>query len=109
MPAPLAEGLRSLRRLCRVRVVGIANPVDLYELHGDTAPPQWQDWRAGYETALTHFESGRWVDACRALYPLLTGQDTEYDVSCLELATRALECLKTHPEDFDPTWVLRSK
>ena len=40
------------RRLCKVRVVGIAGAVDLYELYAEGAPVEWLARRDQYESAL---------------------------------------------------------
>ena len=45
-------------RLCRVRVVGIGAPTDLYELHGGHPTPEWLAMRDAYETALSLCERG---------------------------------------------------
>jgi adenylate cyclase len=95
------------RRLCRARVVGIAGAVDLYELHAESAAPEWQAWRDGYEKGLTLFEAGDWRGACRALYPLLPQERP--DVPCVILMNRALEAVLSPPERFDGIIELSSK
>jgi adenylate cyclase len=90
------------RRLCRAKVPGIAAPIDLYELHAQEATPQWQARCDAYEAGLAHFEAGRWAEACQTLYPLLTEQPGQYDVPSLTLVGRAVECLKSPPQRFDP-------
>ena len=55
------------------------------------------------------FEAGEWHRAYQAINPLLAGQSGNYDVPSLNLAARALECLKTPPEHFDPVLDLKSK
>ena len=45
------------RRLAKVRLVGIESPVDLYELRGESASPEWGSRRDTYEHALKHFEA----------------------------------------------------
>jgi adenylate cyclase len=89
--------------------VGIDGPVDLHELHAAKVEPEWQFRRDLYETALSHFESGRWTDACATLYPMLAGQEGRYDLPTLSLIGRAIECLKTNPADFDPVLHLTDK
>jgi len=91
------------RRLCRVRVAGIASPLDVYELHGRSAQdPLWESRRIAYESALRQFESRHWAEACRTLYPLVASQPDGYDVPSLTLIGRAVECLKHTPTSFDP-------
>jgi adenylate cyclase len=97
------------RRLCKVRVVGIQDAVDLYELRAESAPAEWLGRRDAYEQALTLFEAGQWHQAYQAIYPLLAGQAGSLDVPSLELASWSLECLKNPPERFDPILELKSK
>jgi adenylate cyclase len=97
------------RRLCRVRVVGIAGEVDLHELHAEQATPEWLAHRDTYETGLVQYESGLWAEACRTLYPLLAGQQGNFDLPTLALVGRSIECLKAVPAAFDPVVELSSK
>lgn len=97
------------RRLCKVRVVGIGGAVDLYELDTEKATPEWLARRDSYESALKLFEAGKWVDAYRALARLLDNEQQECDIPALDLVERAVECLKSPPEKFDPIKELVSK
>ena len=97
------------RRLCRARVVGIAGDVDLHELHAESASADWRSRRESYERALALYESGKWSEACQALFPLLNGGEGTYDLPSLTLLGRAIECLKAPPSSFDPILELRSK
>ncbi len=90
------QGAFATRRLCRVRVVGIASPLDVFELHSASADDsQWSSRRDAYESALHQFETGLWAEACRTLYPLVADQPNHYDVPSLTLIGRAVECLKS--------------
>jgi adenylate cyclase len=97
------------RRLCRVRVVGINEPVDLYELHAEHASSDWLARRESYEAALSQFEAGDWRACCQTAYPLLGNPDGGYDVPTLNLMTRADSCLRFPPKSFDPAVELPSK
>ncbi|MBI3462052.1 MAG: adenylate/guanylate cyclase domain-containing protein [Planctomycetes bacterium] len=97
------------RRLFRVRVVGMAEAVDLYELHGETATPEWTERRDSYESALSCYESGCWAQAYQELYSTLAGQKGNYDVPSLTLVEHIVRCLKNPPEQFDPVLELSSK
>jgi adenylate cyclase len=112
------------RRLCRVRVVGIGEPVDVYELHaemttllpsgigGESTLDKLAEWlarRDAYESALNLFESGRWSEASRTLLAFLPAQGDHRDVPSLTLASRALELMKSPPAEFDPVLKLDSK
>lgn len=96
------------RRLCRVRVQGVQSPVDLYEVHGEQASREWCEQRAMYQRALELLETGQWLAACRAISPLLAGRDT-FDTPSLDLAGRALACLRSPPENFDAVIELSTK
>jgi adenylate cyclase len=91
-----------MRRLCRVRAVGMSTPVDLHELFTHTGTPEWVVQRDAYETALALYEAGQWSACCRAIYPLLSMREGHYDISSLNLLTRAIDCLKAPPKSFDP-------
>jgi adenylate cyclase len=97
------------RRLCKVRVVGISEPVDLYELYAETASPEWTARRDMYEGALADYEARRWVSTCRGLYPLMADAREGVDVPSLTIVARAVEALKAPPEHFDGVIDLTSK
>jgi adenylate cyclase len=94
------------RRVCQVRVVNIAEPVDLYEL----APPGRAGWAAlaaGYEEALGRFERREFASAMRVLFQLLT--DHPDDGPALVLLSRAIAHRDGDPSAFDPVWELPGK
>ncbi len=97
------------RRLCRARLLGIAHEVNLFELHAESASADWQSRCESYEQALDFYESGKWSDACRTLFPLLAANQETYDLPTLSLLGRAVECLKAPPPKFDPVLELKSK
>jgi adenylate cyclase len=103
------NGAFATRRLCRAKVVGIDTPVDLHELYAAELEPEWKNRRDLFELALAHFESSRWTEACRTLYPTLAGQEGRYDQPTLTLIGRAIECLKSNPAKFDPVYELTGK
>ena len=92
------------RRIGRVVLPGVREPVVAYQLFGEHASHEWIESRDTYETALTLFEAGQWSQACQALMPLLTspGQTAAYDGPTLKLMRRAWECLETRPDPFNP-------
>jgi adenylate cyclase len=98
------------RRLFQVRMVGIPEPVQLYELHGGDVTGVWNQRRDIYEEALSLFEDQDWSTACQRVQPLLFEQDDgQIDLPSLILATRAIDCLKSRPEPFDPAISLAQK
>lgn len=99
----------AVRRLCKVKVVGIDEPVDFYELHGLQAEEAWQNRCEAYEEALQLYEQGEFGEACRAVYPVLSGQGGNYDIPSLNLVSRAVEALKDPPLQHDGVLELKSK
>ena len=96
---------RPCRRLCRVRVVNMEQPVDLYELmvgNGKNAR-----LKAEYERALAAFEAGKFHDTTTLLGALLNA--IPEDGPSIRLMARAIDCLLEKPEEFDPVWELPGK
>ena len=94
------------RRLCQVRVVNIAEPVDLYELlpEGHPGLPRVKE---DYEQALAEFERKNFLIAARALGNL-RGEYPD-DGPALVLLSRAVNCMVDEPDPFDPVWELPGK
>lgn len=99
----------AVRRLCKVRVVGIDGAVELFELVSEGAAPEWLPRCKAYEEALTQYEGGNFIAACRSLYTLLTDDKGHQDLPTLNLLARAVSCIKTKPENFDGVIDLDSK
>lgn len=97
------------RRLCRVRVVGIDQPVEIYELKGERADPCWLMLRDGYEKALCSFETGAWSEACQLLDTLQKDLDSPVDIPCQVLAQHATQYATCPPPEFDPVFDLQTK
>jgi adenylate cyclase len=94
------------RRLGRIRVVNIAEPVELFEL----APEGQADWvnlHQVYEEALTHFERREFAHAARLVGGYLV--DHPGDGPSLILLARAANALAAESADFDPIWELPGK
>lgn len=105
----LLQGSFATRRICCARVVGIDEPVDLFELQGEYATPDWQALNDAYERALDLQETDRPLEACRAIYPLINGNQHIVDVPSVNLLARAVERLKSPHKPFDRVWNLESK
>ena len=99
------------RRIGRVVLPGVREPVVAYELFGEHASPEWLSRRDTYERALTLFEEGQWSRACQALMPLLDSENPRavHDTPTLKLMRRAWECLETRPDPFDPVIEVSTK
>jgi adenylate cyclase len=94
------------RRLCAVRVVNIAELVDLYEL-APVGRVGWASLAAGYEDALNRYERRDLDGAMRVLFQLLT--DHPNDGPALVLLGRAIAQRDLDPAAFDPVWELPGK
>ncbi len=101
----LGEGFSS-RRISQVRVVNIAEPVDLYEL-APASRPGWAALAAGYERALAQFESGDLNAAMRSLFQLLSEHPD--DGPALVLLSRVIALRDADQSTFDPVWELPGK
>ncbi len=103
----------AVRRLGQFEVAGIHQPATLYELSAAAVDPDFDGRRASYEAGLEHFESRRFAECCRTLYPLLSAQSGRYDRPTLMLVGLAVDHLK-HPEadpdrPFRPVFKLDGK
>lgn len=96
------------RRICQVRVVGITEPVSLFELKSE-GDDDWRQQRDIYQAALALYESGKWQQACQTLNPLLAVTASAFDLPSLSLMSRSIELIKSPPVEFDPVWDLQSK
>lgn len=95
------------RRLGLVKVVGASDPLELFELLGPEASEAWHLIRRTYETALGHFEAGRFQECRLTLEPLVS--IPEPDLPSQKLSARATHLLTHPPEHFDGVIELESK
>lgn len=93
-----------VRRLCRVRLVNIATPVDLYEL--DCTDGR-QEMFGEYAAALAAFDAGDFSTATKLLGNLLATWPG--DGPSLVLLSRSVDCMIREPRDFSPVWELPGK
>ncbi len=96
------------RRLCRVRVVNIAEPVELHEL-AISNESNWDELKQGYETALAAFEARDFRRTAHLLSGILEKQKWQDDGPSLLLLSRAVHWLMDSSAEFDPVWVLPGK
>jgi len=94
------------RRVCRVKVINIERPVDLFEIFVE-APYNWNELKTRYEHALELFESQEFMRASRELGLLMT-QFAE-DGPSLQLLSRSVPCLVDPEADRNPVWRLPGK
>jgi adenylate cyclase len=96
----------TVRRLCDVRVVNIAEPVGLYEL----SPPDLvgaEELRTGYERGLALLEEGRVSEGVRTLGALVAAFPE--DGPAQVLLARALDAAGRTPPTFTKVWELPGK
>jgi adenylate cyclase len=94
------------RRLCQVRVVNIAKPVNLYELVAQ-GTLGWLDLKTQYERALEAYEQEHFRVAAKML-GLLLGQYPD-DAASLVLLSRAVNALVDETAKFNSVWELPGK
>lgn len=94
------------RRLAKLAVVGIEEPIDVFQIasHPDA---DWKSLVKEYETALADFESERFGLAARRLGELI--QKFPSDRPSRQLLARAAEQLNDPAESFSPVWKLSKK
>lgn len=105
--ALLPESLPT-RRIRKVRMVGIPEPVELYELAAPGSIVEAKDFRSQYEQALAHYEENRHLEAVRNLQNILANHHTEPDGPTLALLIRAVAALG-HVEQGSPVENMASK
>jgi adenylate cyclase len=96
----------SARRLCKVRVVNIAEPIELHELRANS-DPGWKALSQKYETGLRQFERKDFQGATTTLGQLLT--DHPDDGPSLLLLSRAVNLLANPKVEFNESWELPGK
>ncbi|MDF1814188.1 MAG: response regulator [Verrucomicrobiales bacterium] len=106
--AQLSEEFKT-RRLCKVRVQNIHEPVDLYELVENDIGDEWVERAKRYEKALCLFEENKLVDSSAILGNVLV--ETRNDGPCLQLMSRVVEAMLSDlpVDEFCPIWDLPGK
>lgn len=85
------------RKLRKIRVIGINEPVDIYHLHAEVSSIEWRSDADIYESALKHYEASEFGPACRDLYPLIANHSGYYDTASLSLMAKSIEYLRKPP------------
>lgn len=94
------------RRMSQVQVVGIQEPVTLYELKA-SAKDEWRSMAERYEEALSKFENGDLTGAARALASLV--HNYADDNPSLVLLGRVVDALTKREEKAGAVWIMDSK
>lgn len=92
------------RRICKVRVVNIDAPIELYEILAD---PENAECKVPYEQALQHFENQDYAPAAALLSDLLSSEPP--DGPSVVLMSRVADELLKPSAEFDPVWELPGK
>lgn len=80
------------RRIRKVRLKGIPEPVDLFEVSDQAGVNEPPEFRAKYEQALGHYEAGRHLEAVKGLQNLMANT-SEPDGPTLALLMRSVAAL----------------
>jgi adenylate cyclase len=97
-----------LRRVCRARLTGMVEPIDLYELPAASDHPQWPPRRQQYEQALSFFEQDRPAEclaACQELVKTFGGSDGPTNWLLRQAEAR----LAAPATSFDPVFSVETK
>ncbi len=94
------------RRLASISVVGIDQPIEVFELKNNPTD-DWRQLATNYEQALADFEAKRFGEAVRRIGELL--QSDPHDRPCKKLLALAVKELDEPSENFSPTWNLTQK
>lgn len=93
------------RRMCTIRTINIAEPVDVYELC-EVSSPEWDSLKLNYEKALADFERQEFMAAEQTLLGIL--QHHPNDIPTQRLLER-LAITAGSATSFDPVWNLSGK
>jgi hypothetical protein len=104
--ATAAGCLDRARRLAKLAVVGIEQPIDVYQIVREPAA-NWDRFRGDYELALDDYEQMRFGEATRRLGALM--QSHPGDRPCKLLLSRAVDHLDEPTDGFSPVWQLTRK
>ncbi len=99
----------ALRRLCRARVTGVEKAVELYELADCGEAADWRQRRDAYETALGHFEQGRWSEALAALDQVCQEESVPRDGPSSALREYIQSLAQPPCDAFDGVWAFEHK
>src|SRR5262249_47488901 len=94
------------RRLCSVRVLGLEDPVVLFELIPE-GRDDWPQCKTDYEQALEHFENGEFNGASRLLSNLVAVH--RHDGPALLLLHRTVKCRVEGVPASHPVWEVTEK
>ena len=97
-----------LRRVCRARLTGMVEPVDLYELPAAANQPNWSAQREQYEAALKLYERNE-MAPCRQACQAILRDLGDSDAPTIWLLARAEQRLSAGDVPFEPVFAVETK
>lgn len=98
------------RRLCRVRVLGATEAIDLHELAvASDVNDRWKRDRDRYEEALQLYETQQFAEAINRLVPLLDGPQGTLDTAAMQLKEQITAAMESPRRPFDSVFDLKQK
>ena len=97
-----------LRRVCKARLTGMTEAVDLFEISSASKQPTWPLQRQRYESALALYEQNKMPEcqqACQAILEELG----DFDAPTKWLLTRAQQRLASPDTPFDAVFSVETK
>jgi len=101
-----ANQIAASRRIAKLNVVGIEQPIDVYEIVLE-ASDKWKSMTERYQEALEDFENQRFSEAARTIGALLP--EHPGDLPCRKLLARVLIEMDEPTANFNGVWNLSIK
>jgi adenylate cyclase len=97
-----------LRRVCRGRLTGMVEPIDLYELPAAASEATWTARRPRYEAALLSYERNQ-IAECQAACQAILRELGDEDGPTKWLLARAVQRMAACDMPFDPVFAVETK
>jgi adenylate cyclase len=97
-----------VRRICKARLTGLVETVELYELSAASVQPNWGNIRERYESALALYE-GNQIEKCQAACQALLKEFGEADAPTKWLLAQTEKRLMAPSSPFDPVFSIETK
>ncbi len=101
------DWINKSRRIAKLSVVGISEPIMVFEAVGHWSNENWRGLRDGYQTALDHFECSRFHESARCIGEIMPQYPDDFPSR--KLLARVLEEMDGSSRHFDGVWKLSSK
>jgi hypothetical protein len=97
-----------LRRVCKARLTGMTEAVDLFELSPASTQPNWPVQRERYEAALVLYEKNQ-IEECQQACQAMLRDLGDIDGPTKWLFARAEQRLASGDTPFDPVFSVETK